>query len=429
LFTGSRRQSSVLPSPQLLLPADDADPPPRRDRIKAELRARRFRDDDADGQAGAMPTIVEPPLVPAGLRGAAVLPGQARQIMEASLDAIVLVDGELRVVGWNAAAEATFGWSAADALGREVVDLVPERLRGTYRLGLPAAMDPDAELPALRNRFETVAVGSDGVEFPIELAMTVMDNGEDRILVACVRDISDRHTVSAQVAAGESHTRFVANMSHELRTPLNSVLGFAQLLGRDPELSERQRRYVDHIMQGGSHLLGVIDDILDLDRIGAGRAELHVEPVAFGPLLDSVVERLSPLAATSGVRVQPLVAGSPEIHSDRRRLSQIITNLLANAIQFTPDGGQVTIAARALDQTVEIAVTDTGVGIPLAEQERIFDPFTQVDSRLSRSHAGTGLGLSLSRRLASLLGGELTVSSVVGSGSTFRLVLPLARSV
>jgi PAS domain S-box-containing protein len=372
-----------------------------------------------------MQAIAELPPEPA----ASGLSEQAWKIMDAALDAMVLVDAELRIVAWNAGAEATFGWSRAEALGRDAVDLVPERLRGTYRLGLPAAMDPDSEIPALNNRFETVAIRSDGEEFPIELSLASMSSGDERLLIACARDISDRQVVSAQAAAGESHARFVANMSHELRTPLNSVLGFAQLLARDADLSERQRRYVDHIMEGGSHLLGVIDDILDLDRIGAGKAELRLERLPLRPLLESAVERLQPLAATAGVRVYPSIAGSPELHTDHRRLRQIITNLLANAIQFTPDGGQVMVAARTLEKTVEIAVTDTGVGIPLADQERIFDAFAQGDSRLSRTHSGTGLGLSLSRRLASLLGGELTVSSVVGAGSTFRLVLPLARSV
>ena len=376
-----------------------------------------------------MQTTAEPPSSPAPSRATTVVQEPVRQIMEAALDAIVLVDAELRIVAWNAAAESTFGWTAAEAIGREVVELVPERLRGTYRLGLPAAMDPANTLPLLQGKIETVAVRSDGEEFPAQLSLRVIGSGKDALLVGCVRDISDRHLVSAQIAAGESHARFVANMSHELRTPLNSVLGFAQLLVRDVELNERQRRYVDHIMQGGSHLLGVIDDILDLDRIGAGKAELQVELLPLRPLLEAVVEGLEPRAAASGVRVHLSIVGAPEVQSDANRLSQIITNLLSNAIQFTPDGGQVMVAAQALEQSVEIAVTDTGVGIPLAEQERIFDPFAQVDSRLSRSHSGTGIGLSLSRRLATLLGGELTVSSVVGSGSTFRLTLPIARIV
>jgi PAS domain S-box-containing protein len=376
-----------------------------------------------------MHATVEYPADPARTSGAPAVSEQAWKIMETALDATVLVDAELRIVAWNSTAEATFGWSREEALGREIVDLVPERLRGTYRLGLPAAMNPDSAIPALRTRFVTVAIRSDGEEFPIELSLGTMGSDAERLLVACARDISDRQVLSAQVAAGESHARFVANMSHELRTPLNSVLGFAQLLERDAELSERQRRYVGHIMEGGNHLLGVIDDILDLDRIGAGKAELRLERLPLRPLLEAVVDRLKPLAANSGVRVYPSIAGSPELHTDHRRLRQIVTNLLANAIQFTPDGGQVTVAARVVDRTVEIAVTDTGVGIPLADQERIFDAFAQGDSRLSRSHSGTGLGLSLSRRLASLLGGDLTVSSVVGSGSTFCLVLPLARSV
>ena len=156
---------------------------------------------------------------------------------------------------------------------------------------------------------------------------------------------------------------------------------------------------------------------------------MNIERLRRAPCRELVLHRLKPLAAAAAGRVYSPRTESPEIQTDPRRLSQIVSNLLANAIQFTSDGGQVTVAAKPFGRSVEIAVTDTGVGIPLADQERIFDPFAQVDSGLSRSHSGTGLGLSLSRRLASLLGGELTVSSVVGSGSTFRLVLPLARSV
>ena len=376
-----------------------------------------------------MQTTAELPSLTAGTGAPPEVPEQVRQVMDAALDAIILVDGGLRIVAWNSAAEATFGWSAVEAIGLEIVDLVPSRLRGAYRLGLPALLEPSAETPDPRTRFETVALRADGEEFGIELSTRTMLIGDDRVLVACARDISDRRLESAEAAAGESHARFVANMSHELRTPLNSVLGFAQLLAGDPELSERQRRYVNHIMEGGSHLLAVIDDILDLDRIGAGRTELNVVLVPLRPLLESVVEHLTALAATSGVSVHLSIVGAPQVRSDAGRLSQIVANLLSNAIQFTPAAGRVTVAARALDRTIEIAVTDTGVGIPLAEQERIFDPFAQVDSRLSRSHSGTGIGLSLSRRLATLLGGELTVSSLVGSGSTFRLVLPLAAGV
>jgi len=168
-----------------------------------------------------MHATVEYPADPARTSGAPAVSEQAWKIMETALDATVLVDAELRIVAWNSTAEATFGWSREEALGREIVDLVPERLRGTYRLGLPAAMNPDSAIPALRTRFVTVAIRSDGEEFPIELSLGTMGSDAERLLVACARDISDRQVLSAQVAAGESHARFVANMSHELRTPLN----------------------------------------------------------------------------------------------------------------------------------------------------------------------------------------------------------------
>jgi two-component system, sensor histidine kinase and response regulator len=350
---------------------------------------------------------------------------QARLIMEASHDAMLMIDQRLRIIAWNHAAEATFGWTAEEALGRDAVELmVPERLRGTYRIGLPAAMAPTADLPALRNLFETVAVGSDGEEFPIELSLRALSDGDGGLLVACIRDLSNRREASAQLVAGETHTRFVANLSHELRTPLNSVLGFAQLLTRDAQLTERQRRYVGHIMEGGGHLLELFDTILDLERIGTGQADLQPERLPLRQLLDATIQSLGPVAAEAGVQVHLALETETEVRSDRRRLTQIITNVISNAIKFTPDGGQVTVTATASGGAVEIGVTDTGMGIPLADQERIFDAFAQVDSGLSRRHQGTGLGLSVSRRLAVLLGGELRVSSVVGVGSTFSLILP-----
>ena len=372
--------------------------------------------------------MVEPILALATSRDRTEINGLAWLLMEASQEAMALVDPSLCVVAWNPAAEAIFGWTEAEILGREVVDLVPERIRGTYRLGLPAAMAPNSEIPAFTRPMETVGVRSDGEEFPIELSLRVLGSGDEALLVACVRDISDRQLLSTQQAAGENHARFVANMSHELRTPLNSVLGFAQLLGRDAELSERQRRYVGHIMEGGNHLLEVIDGILDLDRLEAGKADLRLHRLPLQPLLEAVVDRLNPVAAAAGIRLNLTVSGAPEVDSDERRLTQIIANLLSNGIKFTPDGGEVDITAHAIEGTVEVTFTDTGVGIPLGDQERIFDAFAQGDSRLSRGYAGTGLGLSLSRRLATLLGGGLTVSSVVGKGSTFLLILPLAQA-
>jgi PAS domain S-box-containing protein len=376
-----------------------------------------------------MQSAVETILALPSSRDRTEISGLAWLLMEASQDAMILVDPSLCVVAWNPAAEAIFGWKESEIIGHEVVELVPERIRGTYRLGLPAAMAPNSEIPALTKPLETFGIRSTGEEFPIQLSFRVLGSGDESLLVASVRDTSDLQLLSTQQAAGENHARFVANMSHELRTPLNSVLGFAQLLGRDPELSERQRRYVGHIMDGGGHLLEVIDDILDLDRLDAGRAELRLRRLPVRPLLETVIERLNPAAAGAGVRVNLTVSGAPEVDSDERRLTQIITNLLSNGIKFTPDGGEVGVTAHVIDGTVEITFTDTGVGIPLGDQERIFDAFAQGDSRLSRSYAGTGLGLSLSRRLAALLGGELTVSSVVGKGSTFLLVLPLTRPV
>jgi len=293
-----------------------------------------------------MHATVEYPADPARTSGAPAVSEQAWKIMETALDATVLVDAELRIVAWNSTAEATFGWSREEALGREIVDLVPERLRGTYRLGLPAAMNPDSAIPALRTRFVTVAIRSDGEEFPIELSLGTMGSDAERLLVACARDISDRQVLSAQVAAGESHARFVANMSHELRTPLNSILGFSQLLLTDRfgSLTEKQAKYVANVESSGQHLLLLINDLLDLSKVQAGKMDITVSAVELFEVIEESAAKMTELADAKSIQLK--VAGDTDliVLADPLRLRQILLNLLSNAIKFT-DSGSVRIAA------------------------------------------------------------------------------------
>ncbi|WP_240360870.1 PAS domain-containing sensor histidine kinase [Pyxidicoccus caerfyrddinensis] len=228
--------------------------------------------------------------------------------------------------------------------------------------------------------------------------------------------------------ASAAKSQFLANMSHEFRTPLNAILGYTNMLlqGVSGELSPPQKRNLTRIDSNGRHLLEVINEILDITRIEAGRMPLHLSDFGIPELLQEVVAELDPIIARSKLAVSTeLGARLPPVHSDRQKVKQIVLNLLSNALKFTHEGS-VTVLAEYVTatSTLAISVQDTGIGIDPAYQEKIFEDFQQVDSSPTRAYGGTGLGLSICRRLATMLGGRVTLQSVPGQGSTFTLHFP-----
>jgi len=233
--------------------------------------------------------------------------------------------------------------------------------------------------------------------------------------------------------ANRAKSEFLANMSHELRTPLNAIIGFAEIM-RDRLLGSignpRYAEYADDIHTSGTHLLGIINDILDLSKVEAGRLELTEELIDLHVIVKSTVALLRDRAAAGGLEVKTELAGPRlMVRGDERKLKQIVTNLLSNAVKFTPVGGEVVIAARIDERRVVLDVRDTGIGIAPEHVARALSPFGQVDSRLSRRYEGTGLGLPLARALAELHGGTLTLDSAPGRGTTVRVTLPPERVV
>jgi PAS domain S-box-containing protein len=233
--------------------------------------------------------------------------------------------------------------------------------------------------------------------------------------------------------ANRAKSEFLANMSHELRTPLNAIIGFAEIM-RDRLLGSignpRYAEYADDIHTSGTHLLGIINDILDLSKVEAGRLELTEELIDLHVIVKSTVALLRDRAAAGGLEVKTELAGPRlMVRGDERKLKQIVTNLLSNAVKFTPAGGEVVIAARIDERRVVLDVRDTGIGIAPEHVARALSPFGQVDSRLSRRYEGTGLGLPLARALAELHGGTLTLDSAPGRGTTVRVTLPPERVV
>jgi signal transduction histidine kinase/ActR/RegA family two-component response regulator len=232
----------------------------------------------------------------------------------------------------------------------------------------------------------------------------------------------------AAMNADRLKSAFVANMSHEIRTPLNSVLALSQLL-RDcvaGPLTADQRKYLEIIMRNGHTLLRLIDDILDLSRIESGHLQVDTEDVDLQPQIAAIIEALAPLAMAKDLDTSvKLPDDLPPVRCDVDRLRQILTNLIGNAIKFT-ESGAVRVTAEARAAVVAVHVTDTGIGIPQAQLGHIFEEFAQVDQTLARRQGGAGLGLAIASRLARLMGGDITASSVVGSGSRFTLTLPRA---
>jgi signal transduction histidine kinase len=227
--------------------------------------------------------------------------------------------------------------------------------------------------------------------------------------------------------ASQHKSEFLANMSHELRTPLNAIIGFSEVLGERMfgELNEKQEEYLKDIHASGQHLLSLINDILDLSKIEAGRMELELMDFNLPATLDNALTLVRERAGRRGIALGLTIDERLEqIRADERKVRQVVLNLLSNAIKFTPEGGRIDVRAVPVDGSVEISVTDTGLGIAPEDQEAIFEEFKQVGTAAKKVE-GTGLGLALSRKFVELHGGRIWVTSQVGAGSTFRFTVPL----
>jgi signal transduction histidine kinase len=250
-------------------------------------------------------------------------------------------------------------------------------------------------------------------------------------LAANVNRMNDelRRVYGELESASRHKSEFLASMSHELRTPLNAIIGFSQVLQQRlfGELNEKQAEYVDDILSSGNHLLSLINDVLDLSKVEAGQVELEIAPLSLREALERGVVMIRERALRGGVstrlELDPTVDVVP---GDERRLRQVVFNLLSNAVKFTPAGGSVSVSSERVDGEVHVAVADTGIGIALEDQERIFEEFQQTEAG-ARQREGTGLGLALSKRLVELHGGRIWVESAPGRGSRFVFTLPVGE--
>jgi signal transduction histidine kinase len=229
-------------------------------------------------------------------------------------------------------------------------------------------------------------------------------------------------------AANRHKSEFLANVSHELRTPLNAIIGFSEVLQERlfGELNEKQAEYTDDILSSGRHLLSLINDILDLSKIEAGRMELEVTTFHLPDAVENALLLIRERASRHGIKIDRVIDDRiGDFTGDERKIKQILVNLLSNAVKFTPEGGQIKVEAALGDSAVIISVTDTGIGIAKEDHEAIFEEFRQVGTNYAQKREGTGLGLSLTRRFVEMHGGKIWVESEPGKGSKFTFTLPM----
>ncbi|MES2570510.1 MAG: PAS domain S-box protein [Verrucomicrobiota bacterium] len=371
------------------------------------------------------------------LRDARLVEARFGDLLECTPDGMVMINAAGRIVLANSHAGRLFGYQHGELRGQRVEALLPLRFREEY-LRHRSDYFSRPQSRAMSTGLDLSGLRKDGSEFPMEISLAPVEMEQGTLVSCAVRDVTERKRIEQTLQernielanANQAKDRFLATMSHELRTPLNAIIGFTgTLLMRLPgPLTPDQEKQLQTVKGSARHLLSLINDLLDLAKIEAGKVELALEPVDFGSLLTKIVATLGSEAEQKGLVLEGfLPAPNLTLHTDQRALNQIILNLLHNAIKFT-DTGRIRFQLRRWEEAhqafTQIDIADTGIGIEADQQARLFEAFAQAGSAAKRRQQGTGLGLHLSQKLAGLLGGRITFESEPGKGSTFTLFLP-----
>lgn len=346
-------------------------------------------------------------------------------IVSSSDDAIVSKDLRGTILTWNRAAERMFGYTPEEAIGRPITIIIPEERLEEERTVLTRIA---AGLPV--EHFETVRIRKDGQPIEISLTVSPIKTPSGVVIGASkiAREITEQRRLARQVEhAARLKDEFLATLSHELRTPLNAILGYARMLRLGALAEDRRQHAVEIIERNAGTLTQLVDDVLDVSRIVAGKIRLAVQTCDVAAIVELAIDSVRPTYEAKGVRLERILdPDAGPVWGDPDRLQQVVWNLLTNAVKFTGRGGRVQVRLSRMENDVELTVSDTGIGIAPHFLPHLFERFSQADSRSTREFGGLGLGLSLVRHFVELHGGSVDAfSEGVGHGATFRVRLPL----
>ncbi|MEQ1743717.1 MAG: Tar ligand binding domain-containing protein [Candidatus Nitrotoga sp.] len=393
---------------------------------------------------------------------------RTRAVLDNVDEGIIAINEGGMIEIFNPAAEQIFGYKRNEIVGKNAILLTLGSSQGQQNVSLEQRqLLSKSTAPGLSR--EAVGVRKDGTNFPLEFKTRDIHFNMGQLHIVVTRDLTARKLAEVEQkkheqvqqrnveleAANRMKSEFFSTMSHELRTPLNAIIGFSEVLkdGLIGDLTDEQRGYISDILGSGQHQLSLINDILDLSKVEAGKMALHLEPVDLALLLSNSLSMVREKAAAQHIHLNlDLADGLDDIQTDVRKVKQIVYNLLSNAVKFTSKGGDVTLRACRVSRTqvgqlngrwaglslpwsndnimdfIEISVTDSGIGIAHEDFERLFTPFSQIDSGLARKFEGTGLGLAIVKNLSELLGGTVAVESAKGQGTCFTVWLPLCTT-
>ncbi|MDA0525725.1 ATP-binding protein [Methanococcoides alaskense] len=356
-------------------------------------------------------------------------------LVEKGNDGIILIQDYV-VKFANSKFGEMIGCTKEEVIGIPLLDLISEDYKELVLDRYERRIKNDSTIPY---RYEIDLLSKDGKKIPVEISASYIEFEGKPADMAILRDITERKKAEMTMqekleaeAANRSKSKFLANMSHELRTPLNAVIGFSEmlLLGTFGTLNDKQTKYANNINSSGKHLLDVINDILDLSKVEAGRMELHPEEFDVSSAIEEVNILVASIAEKKRIGISTdLTDNTIVVEADKTKFKQILYNLLSNSLKFTPDNGSIVVAANVKDEMLYVSVKDSGMGIAKEDIGAIFSPFRQLEEMSSKVQQGTGLGLTLVKRFVEMHGGEIWVESEVNVGSTFTFTMPLKSDI